>query len=308
MKRHPKKFLAAGAAACAVAAFAALGRGTRISMDESRLSQIESLPESRIDIGLLALELGREFSPAADVADDDSKINALAADVRARTMGLDTPDARLGALNDAILRPGQYALDRVSDTAEILKPAFLNVLLDKKLGNCVNLATLYLAVAQRLGYPVRAVAAPGHIFVRYTLPDKSYWNIDPSRQGIAETDAHYIDSCSVSAKGMAAGAYMKTLTQREFTGLLLHNNAKAYLKRGDWDKAIAYGESAVRLYPECAVCYSGLAESYTNRAVLAQGRDGLKDYKTSLQHAQRAEALGHVGLKDTKGWRTRDGG
>jgi regulator of sirC expression with transglutaminase-like and TPR domain len=308
MVRHVKKFLAVGTAACAVAAFAALGRGTRFSMNESRLSQIESLAENQIDLGLLALELGKEFSPAIDVAAYDSKINALVAEARTRTMGLDTPEASVGALNDALLRPGQFALDRVSDTPEILKPAFLNLLLDKKLGNCVNLATLYLAVAQRLGYPVRAVAVPGHILVRYTLPDKRYWNIDPSRQGIAQTDAHYIDNCSVSAKGMAEAAYMRTLSHREFAGLLLYNNAKAHLNRGDFDTAIAYGESAVRLYPECAVCYAGLAEAYTNSAILAKGRDGLKDYATGLQHAQRAESLGHVRLRDTKGWRTRDGG
>lgn len=308
MTRHAKKLLAAGTAACAVAAFTALCRGTRYFMGDRRLSQIESLTEDKIDLGLLALELGKEFSPAVNVTAYNLKLNALVEEARARTLGLDTPEARVGALNDALLRPGEYALDRISDTPEILKPAFLNVLLDKKLGNCVNLATLYLAVAQRLGYPLRAVAAPGHIFIRYALPDGSYWNIDPSQQGVLRTDAHYIDSCSISPKGIAAGAYLKTLTQREFAGLLLHNNAKAYLNQGDFDKAIAYGESAVRLYPEGAICHSGLAEAYTNRAILAKGRDGLIDYETALQHAQRAVDLGHVRLKDTKGWRTRDGG
>lgn len=308
MLRRTKRVFAVGATICAIAAFAALGRATRYFMGESRLSQIESLAEDKIDIGLLALELSKEFSPAIDVAAYNSKMNALVNEARTRTMGLDTPEARVGALNDALLRPGEYALDRISDTPEILKPAFLSVLIDKKLGNCVNLATLYLAVAQRLGYPIRAVAAPGHVFVRYTLPDGSYWNIDPSQQGVLRTDYHYIDSCSVSPKGIAAGAYMKTMTQREFAGLLLHNNAKAYLNQGDFDKAIAYGESAVRLYPEGAICYAGLAEAYTNRAILAKGRDGLKDYEIGLQHAQRAESLGHVRLRDTKGWRTRGGG
>ncbi len=308
MERHAKKILAVGTAIGTVALFAVLGRSSSFFPAANRLSQIESLPENQIDIGRLALELGKEFSPAMDVEAYNAKLNALVESVRARTTGLHTPDARVGALNAALLRPGEYALDRVSDTPEIIRPAFLGALLDKKLGNCVNLATLYLAVAQRLGYPVRAVVAPGHVFARYTFPDGRYWNIDPSQQGVTRDDAHYIDSCSVSTKSIVAGAYMRTLTQREFAGLLLHNNAKAYFYRGDLDRAIAYGESAVRLYPECAICYAGLSAAHINRGVLAKGRKGLKDHETGLHYAQRAEDLGQVPIRDTKGWRMREDG
>lgn len=308
MDRHAKKIFAVGAAACAVALVASLGRSTRFFPGASRVVGFESLSENKIDIGLLALELAKEIFPDIDVIGYNTKINALVEEARARTAGLDTPDAQVGALNDALLRPGEYALDRVSDTPEIITPAFLNVLLDKKLGNCVNLATLYLAVAQRLGYPVGAVVAPGHVFARYTFPDGRYWNIDPSQQGVTRDDAHYIDSCSISTKSIAPGAYMRTLTQRQFAGLLLHNNAKAYLYRGELDRAIAYGESAVRLYPECAICYAGLSAAHINRSVLAKGRKGLKDYEMGLQYAQRAEVLGRVHIRDTKGWRMREDG
>jgi hypothetical protein len=72
----------------------------------------------------------------------------------------------------------------------------------------------YVAVAQRLGWPVYPVSVPDHSFVRYVDPALKDQNIETTSNGGYVPDGIYVKDFVVSEKGRKSGAYFRTLTYR----------------------------------------------------------------------------------------------
>ena len=88
-----------------------------------------------------------------------------------------------------------YSIDPdVSNSADM----FIHGLLDGPGGSCASMPILYTAVGRRLGYPMKLVEAPGHLFSRWDDLDgtfnniREYFNIDAAGQGfVSHPDDHY---------------------------------------------------------------------------------------------------------------------
>lgn len=79
------------------------------------------------------------------------------------------------------------------------KDLFIHGILDGPGGTCSSMPVLYTSVGRRLGYPMKLVEAPGHLFSRWDDPTGSFngvadrFNIDASGQGFAShSDEHYL--------------------------------------------------------------------------------------------------------------------
>lgn len=106
---------------------------------------------------------------------------------------------------------------------------------------------LYMVVAQRLGYPVYPVLAPEHQFVRFVDPAFERQNIELSAGAGYSTDAEYAYKLNVSDKAIRNGAYLRTLTKRQYLGTMLQQNALVFARARQYDRAIGYFEKAQRL-------------------------------------------------------------
>lgn len=88
-----------------------------------------------------------------------------------------------------------YCIDPdVSDSRDL----FIHGILDGPGGTCASMPVLYTAVGRRLGYPMKLVEAPGHLFSRWDDPEGTFngvpdrFNIDASGRGFAcHSDEHY---------------------------------------------------------------------------------------------------------------------
>lgn len=71
---------------------------------------------------------------------------------------------------------------------------FINGLIEQRMGTCANMATFYVAVARRCGYPVYLVRAKSHFFARWD-DGKERFNCEGTNRGMVEpyrrTDEHY---------------------------------------------------------------------------------------------------------------------
>lgn len=71
------------------------------------------------------------------------------------------------------------------ETVSFDKPAdlFVHGVIDQRRGTCVSLPVLYMAIGHRLGYPIRAVTVPKHIFCRWDDPTTGErFNIEADRK------------------------------------------------------------------------------------------------------------------------------
>ena len=260
------------------------------------IDKLLALPEDKIDIGIVALTLAKEFYPNLDVAAYSSKIDILAEKVRWLARGTQDPEQRVRVLNTVLFRQEGFRYDRRPFSRSKQDYYFLNGILDTKQGLCYTMPLLYIAVAQRLGYPVYAVAAPDHLFVRYVDPQLREQNIETTSGGKYFPDEIYVEDFFIGQKGRKSGSYLRTLSYREFLGTMVSANAVLHSWQGkNGQKSLKYLEMAVRLHPRHANHHINLASAYLKKSRTVTGAAAANYREKSEHHAIKAHDLGFVG-------------
>ena len=258
------------------------------------------LPERKIDVGIAALTFAKEVDPDVDIAGYSRRIDQLVDGAQSviQRQGRYDPDSVVRALNTFFYQVEGFHYDFSPDAYNKPENRYLTGVLDTKQGTCFNLPMLYMAVAQRLGYPVYPVTAPDHVFLRFVSPDLQESNIEATAGGGYSPDEDYIERLHISARGVRSGAYLKTLSYRQFLALLLETNAIAFGQRGQLDKAIHYLEKVVQIYPKSAPTYNSLRIAYImkSKQARAMSNDIVADaYREKAEQAfKRAEELGYT--------------
>lgn len=279
---------------CAFGMFAAEASFGKQTVTPAIQQQLE-LPEHKIDIGIAALTFAKEIYPDLDIQSYSRRIDVIAGKARRLANGTQDPETRIRVLNTVLYLTEGFHYDHSSDAQNKQETLFLNGILDTKQGVCYSMSLLYMAVAQRLGYPVYPVAAPDHIFVRYVAPTFTKQNIEATSGGKYFTDVSYIEDFSVSQRGLKSGSYLRTLTYREFLGHMLAANAVALGRKGKAIRAIAYLRKAIELDPRFADYYDNLRIAHTTVSAAVDDVDrAVFHWEKAEYYAKKAKELGFV--------------
>ncbi len=88
----------------------------------------------------------------------------------------------------------RYNPERMADPDNFSDPAdtFIHGILGpRRMGTCASLPVLFTALGRRLGYPLKLVEAPGHLFYRWDEPGRRF-NVEYHEQGMnCLPDEHY---------------------------------------------------------------------------------------------------------------------
>lgn len=152
---------------------------------------------------------------------------------------------------------------------------------------------LYMAIAQRLGYPVYGVTAPEHTFLRFVDSRLKEQNIELSSGAGYEPDEGYAFRLNISKLAIQSGAYLRTLTRREYLGVLIQQNAIAISMRGDLERSIRYFEAAVRLNPKNVYCPKNLQSLWLRKARREPSPEKASEYgRLAHRYFMQAESMG----------------
>ncbi len=226
---------------------------------------ILSLPEKDVDIWDVSMTLAKDAYPDLDVDHYNREFKQVVEQVRQATRPDADPERRIRTINTILFKKVGIAYD--PDERE-LKQAVYNrypfSILDRKRGNCFNLALFYIAVGQRLGYPLYPVSAPEHLFVRYVDPGFKLQNIDPSGRGRYSPDEEYIRRLEIPKHALKNGTYLRTMSYRELAGYMVADHGGFYY--GEYLKddvlAIALMERGLDRNPQNSVYWTFLGTRY----------------------------------------------
>jgi hypothetical protein len=141
---------------------------------------------------------------------------------------------------------------------------FVHGVIDQRRGTCASLFVLYMGIAHRLGYPIKAVAVPSHMFCRLEDPKTGErLNIEAAGAGgLADNPDEYYMTWpkEVHPQDVAQGGALKSLTMREFVGHKVASVGDYYWHRNQRPEATAAYALAHQLYPESWGIYSVLAD------------------------------------------------
>jgi regulator of sirC expression with transglutaminase-like and TPR domain len=190
-----------------------------------------------------------------------------------------------------------FHYDHSESAATKVENQTIKGLLDTKMGTCETLPILYLAIAQRLGYPVYAVSAPDHQFLRYVDPNLKMQNIEATSGGGYSPDEAYIRNFQVNEKALKSGAYMRTMTYREYLGFMLGEIAiTSYRKNHDLDRMIHYFEMVEKIDPTYPDNYVSLKMAYIAKSRKANAELAEQYRQKAFKYSMKADELGYIKL------------
>ncbi len=190
---------------------------------------ILSLPEKDVDIWNVSMTLAKDAYPDLDGAYYNGEFEKLVERIRRATPPDADPETRIRTINTIVYKKVGITYDpdeREGKQAVYNRYPFS--IFDRKQGNCNNLALLYIAVAQRLGYPVYPVSAPSHLFARWVDPAFKLQNIDPSGRGRFSTDEEYIRRLEIPVFAVKNGTFLRTMSYRELAGYMVADHGGFY--------------------------------------------------------------------------------
>jgi hypothetical protein len=135
-------------------------------------------------------------------------------------------------------------------------------------GTCATMPVVYVAVARRLGYPVKLVEGRGHLFfrwddprgtvVKWDRPETTFW-IPPDRfnvEGAGEGIAYYPDSYYIqwpklwTETDFEHGRYLRSQTVKEELAGFLVARGECWYEYALWNEALKAYHYARQLVPD----------------------------------------------------------
>ncbi len=173
-------------------------------------------PDDAIDLAEVNLRIAQMWNPAVDLRDGLSRVDAIAASVRAVLPARCDPRCRLDALR-------RYLFETMHLRAEVdpsgmyrnMRRVLIASVIDDGAGYCEGLAYLMVAVGARLGVPLAVVPERQHVNVRFEDAGGRVLDLDPTRGG-ARAEPTPASSCRA-----ADGVFGAPMRRSEVAGMML---------------------------------------------------------------------------------------
>jgi tetratricopeptide (TPR) repeat protein len=199
-----------------------------------------------------------------DVQKTYEKINAIIARMKEKLSGTSSPEDLLKSAYQILLK--DFSIVIVEQHAN---KSLIDNLLKGEL-DCDTLTIIFLAIGHEFKWPLYAVPAPEHFFIRWN-DGKYTFNFD---QGDIDPDAYYEKWLNIDKNAVKQGVYLKSLSRKETLGLFYRNRGLTKkLILGNHKGAIEDFDEAIKLGP-------GQAGHYSNRG---DDKYDLGDYKGAIE-------------------------
>lgn len=188
-----------------------------------------------------ALLIALEDYPRLDVQGCLDELEGLAVRVAQRCVPNEPPVFRLGHLHAEMFDVDGYRGDTVSYYDP--RNAYLNEVIERKLGIPITLSIVFLHVATKLGFTASGVGLPGHYVVKVQFELNEVY-VDPFHDGTTLTMAELAELVrQVTGRDTRlTGAHLRAWSGRETLARVLANLQNMWTRAGDTRRANAARE------------------------------------------------------------------
>jgi regulator of sirC expression with transglutaminase-like and TPR domain len=211
-----------------------------------------------------------------------SRVAALGEKTRAQLVALEeskaaTPAAVVRVMNGIIFGHGELRPSQdLHDPCNLL----VSGVLTRGQGYCVGIAGVYLSVAEELGLPIKALATPTHVFLRYD-DGKTRINIETFNGGAAVPDEQYVTQQRIAPVSVKKGVFLEALSTDRFLAQVYNNLGVIYSERREFEKAAQEYDKALRLDRHLPAAWYNLGKDQVAR----------KDFEAALKSFSKALRL-----------------
>ena len=216
---------------------------------QRRLQAEVDCADDQIDLVRAAFWIAQDEYPDLDPAVSLHQLDAIANELRDRLPEERYPLKVVQTIN-------QYLFEELGfsgNQADYYDPrnSFLNDVIDRRTGIPLTLSILYLAIAERLDFPMVGVGMPGHFIIRPQVADMEIY-VDPFHQG----EVMFLEDCQqrlaqvYQREVSITPEMLPEVTPRQCLVRMLTNLKVIYLKKSSFGKAIQTINSLLVLMPD----------------------------------------------------------
>ncbi len=248
------------------AAFQQMATGHPLEPLDEAILNVFDLQEEEINLGTTVLAISRQASKDLFGEDFDtqtfrSTLDKIAMEVLSRAPKGGGPEEIIRAINSYLFGELGFSSEpNDSGSGVFNKPGnvLLNLVLQNKKGNCIGLSMCYLALCERMDFPVHGVSVPGHFLVRYDRQGQRR-NIETTLQGTEKRDEVFVQSDEFP---QGHPIHLRSLSKKETLAVYLRNVALLYSERKMYERAVVLLEKAVTVIPQDEGIHESLGNAY----------------------------------------------
>jgi regulator of sirC expression with transglutaminase-like and TPR domain len=239
-----------------------------------------------------ALLIARDEYPDLDVAACLAQVEAHAASLRPVVDALDDAPLKMQVINRRLFEELGYAGNH--DEYYDPRNSYLNMVLNRRLGNPISLAVIQMEVARRLGVPLDGISFPGHFLVRLPVGD-GMLVMDPFNRGRPlgteelrrRAKPHFGDEVPDDALfDILSPAPNRAILMR-----ILRNLHALYAGNGDWARAVRCMDRVLSLLPDNAEALRDRGTGYAEMGHVAGAARDLGAYLQRWPDADDADEV-----------------
>ena len=223
-------------------------------------------PEEKIDLAKASLYYAQTEYPELDTQKYLAILDAIATEVKSQLSGESYPLKAIDAINFELF--GGMGFQGNSKDYYDPDNSFLNRVIDRRVGIPITLSVIYLAVAQRIGFPMVGIGMPGHFLIRPDFEAAGIF-VDAFNQGeiLFEQDCQAKLSQIYQQPVELQPSWLKKVSNKQILARMLTNLKFIYLHKQKTNKAIAAISGIIKLFPNHAgeIRDRGLLYYQTNR-------------------------------------------
>lgn len=213
-----------------------------------KFADIASQDDESIDLATAALVIAADEYPSLDLEFYLGKLDQLGIEARTAAAGLSDPSDILLAINSVLFLEYGYRGNR----QHYFDPrnSYLNQVIDRRTGIPITLSIIYMAVADRIGFPVAGVGLPGHFVVKHTAPSSEIY-VDAFKGGSLIDAA----GCARLVEDISGGGlelrpdHLRSVNKKQILTRMLANLLGIYSEGKDYGRAIRAVDSLLMLDP-----------------------------------------------------------
>lgn len=247
-------------------------------------------PDEQIDLATAALYLAQEEYPGLDVNFYLNALETMAAEVVARLPTERYPLRMIQTLN-------QYLYDDLrfsGNTEDYYDPrnSYLNEVIDRRIGIPITLSLVYLAVAQRINFPMVGVGMPGHFLVRPAVEEMLVF-VDPFHRG----ETMFAEDCQERLSQIYdqpvnfRPEFLEPVGSRYFLTRMLTNLKAVYISKNDLLRTLSVIDRILLLFPSALTELRDRGFIYYQLNHWIEARQDLTDYLDQMPSAPEREVI-----------------
>ncbi|NJM27628.1 MAG: tetratricopeptide repeat protein [Pseudanabaena sp. RU_4_16] len=264
-----------------------------LSPAQQKFWYVSRIPDSELTTTQLveaALAISWEEYPHIDLSSYRDALDGMASDLRQRLQGISYPLKVISEINRYLFEEQNFC----GNEHNYYDPrnSFLTDVISRRMGIPLTLSMVYMAIGDRIGFPLEGVSLPGHFILRPQRSDIEVF-IDPFAKG----EIMFKEDCAaklVQIYGPQAELkpeYLETVGVRRILERMLMNLKLIYLNQKKFHKALSTIEKILMLWPNSStqIRDHGLLCYQLERYV--EARSDLETYLDLSPYADDAELI-----------------